>query len=492
MNANLYARFAQAWDVAGDRPALIDADGGTTTYALLDRLAGQFAAVLAARGVKPEDRVVVQVEKSVGAVALYLGCLRLGAIFIPLNSAYTVAEVEYFLGDAEAAVFVSADGGDVSGVPGALLTTACDQGLWADALSKRPQVAIHHADTDDVAAILYTSGTTGRSKGAMLTHGNLSSNAETLRQLWGFGPNDVLIHALPIFHVHGLFIALNTVFLNATPTIFLDKFDPAVVWHHMRAGTVLMGVPTFYTRLLADPEFGRDDVGNMRLFISGSAPLLADTHRAFEERTGHAILERYGMTETGIISSNPLDGDRIAGTVGYALPGLDIRIADADGREIERGETGAIEVHGPNVCKGYWRNPEKTAEDFRPDGWFITGDLGTMANDGRVTIVGRGKDLIISGGYNIYPKEVESVIDAVPGVIESAVIGIAHPDFGESVVAVVTGTVDLAAVEAEVTTNLARFKHPRHYAVVAELPRNAMGKVQKNVLREQYRDVFGS
>ncbi len=490
MNANLYARFVDRWTGVGDRPALIIDREETISFADLDRLAGQFASQLVARGVSPGDRVVVQVEKSVGAVALYLGCLRTGAIFIPLNTAYTTAEVDYFLRDADAALFVSAHGPEASGVAGVQLTTDAGEGLWADALAADPDPRIYQAADDDIAAILYTSGTTGRSKGAMLSHANLASNAETLRRLWGFGPDDVLIHALPIFHVHGLFIALNTVFLNATPTIFLDRFTPATVRQAMQRGSVLMGVPTFYTRLLADPDFGRDDAAAMRLFVSGSAPLLADTHHDFEERTGHAILERYGMTETGIIASNPLDGARMAGTVGFALPDTDVRIADSKGSEAPCGEIGMIELRGPNVFKGYWRNPEKTAEDMRDDGWFITGDLGTMADDGRISIAGRSKDLIISGGYNIYPKEIETVIDSVPGVGESAVIGIAHPDFGETVVAVVTGTDDVAAIEAAVSEKLARFKHPRHFAIVDELPRNAMGKVQKNLLRDQYRDVF--
>jgi malonyl-CoA/methylmalonyl-CoA synthetase len=491
-NANLYALFRDCWDCRFDRPALIEPGAQTLTFAMLDDLSARMAATLVHHGVSAGDRVVAQVEKSIGAIALYLACLRAGAILVPLNTAYTAAEIAYFLEDAEPTLFVSTSGESAGGVAGVALGTTAEIGLWAEALASEPLAAIHHTNADDIAAIVYTSGTTGRSKGAMLTHGNLASNAATLRQIWGYRPDDVLIHALPIFHVHGLFIALNSVFLNATPCIFLAKFDPAEVRAQMRNATILMGVPTFYTRLLADPDFGAPDMAGMRLFISGSAPLLAETHREFEARTGRAIIERYGMTETGIITSNPLDGAREAGTVGYGLPGVEVRVADAAGQEVPRGETGTVEVRGPNVFKGYWRNPQKTAEELRADAWFITGDVGTMAEDGRLTLAGRAKDLIISGGYNIYPKEIEGVIDAVSGVVESAVIGAPHPDFGESVVAVIVGTPDQAALDAAIATNLARFKHPRHLAFVDDLPRNAMGKVQKNLLRERYAKVFAA
>jgi malonyl-CoA/methylmalonyl-CoA synthetase len=467
MNANLYALFHTHFAHHWDAPALVDAQDNGLSFRALDRRCAQMAAMLVAHGVSAGDRVVVQVEKSVEAVALYLGCLRLGAIFVPLNTAYTAAEVAYFLEDAEPKLFVSFANFGV---------------LCAEAEATTPFDRIAQNGPDDIAAILYTSGTTGRSKGAMLSHENLASNALTLVDLWGIGPDDVLFHALPIFHVNGLFVALHTMFLGGGKTIFLPKFDPAETIDLMSRATLLMGVPTFYTRLLAHADFTRDATTKMRLFISGSAPLLAETHREFEARTGQKILERYGMTEAGMITSNPLEGDRIAGTVGFALPGVEIRC---------EGNPGVLEIKGPNVFKGYWRMPEKTAEEFRPSGWFITGDICEIAADGRVSIVGRAKDLIIAGGYNIYPKEIESVIDAVAGVTECAVIGVPHPDLGEAVVAVMTAVgFDDAAVKAAIETGLARFKHPRRLITVDELPRNAMGKVQKNVLRDTYAELF--
>jgi malonyl-CoA/methylmalonyl-CoA synthetase len=476
MSANLFEQFAGAWGSARNRPALVEPNGGTLTFADLDCLSARFVTALRARGVVPGDRVVVQVEKSVGAVALYLACLRAGAIFVPLNTAYTGSEIGYFLADAEPKLFIASS--DMAGP---------DADLWAEALRSDPFETVASCAADDLAAILYTSGTTGRSKGAMITHGNLASNAQTLHRLWGFQPDDVLIHALPIFHVHGLFVALHTIFLNASTTLFLSRFDAAQIIELMPRATLLMGVPTFYTRLVNESGL-ESAVRNMRLFISGSAPLLAETHRSFAERTGHLILERYGMTETGMIASNPLDGERVAGTVGYPLPEVEVRVADEAGTPVAVDTPGVIEVRGPNVFKGYWRNSEKTAEDIRPDGWFITGDVATQAKDGRLTIVGRAKDLIISGGYNIYPKEIEEVIDAVPGVVESAVIGIPDPDFGEAVLAVIVGDQALEApVLAAVQTRLARFKHPRRLEFVNDLPRNAMGKVQKAELRAKYR-----
>jgi malonyl-CoA/methylmalonyl-CoA synthetase len=476
MNANLYAHFHAAFDARPDAPALVDATDKGITFRELDVLSARFAAMLRRHGAGQGDRIVVQVEKSVGTVALYLGCLRIGAMFVPLNTAYTAAEVGYFIDDAEPRLFVSAP--DMAGP---------EAPLWAEALASEPDYDIAVSADDDIAAIVYTSGTTGRSKGAMLSHGNLLSNAQTLLRIWGFRPDDVLIHALPIFHVHGLFVALHTMFLNGSTTIFLPRFDVAQIVELLPRATMLMGVPTFYTRLLADPAFDRAAVRTMRLFISGSAPLLAETHKAFEARTGMRILERYGMTEAGMITSNPLDGERVAGTVGMPLPGVELRIVGEDGAPATPGHPGVIEIRGPNVFKGYWRNPEKTAEDIRPDGWFITGDVATQDAAGRLTIVGRAKDLIISGGYNVYPKEIEEVIDAVPGVIESAVIGVPHPDFGEGVVAVIVGDAALEpSVAAAVAANLARFKHPRQFAFVSELPRNAMGKVQKAELRRTW------
>ena len=478
MNANLYARFYSSFAADWDGLALVDAGGNGLTFRELDQLSARFAATLRARGVGAGDRVIVQIEKTMGAVALYLACLRSGAIFVPLNTTYTQTEVDYFLIDAEPRLFVAMADMAAPKAP-----------LWAEALATSPDNEIVASEADDIAVIVYTSGTTGRSKGAMLSHGNLLSNAETLHRIWGFVPDDVLIHALPIFHVHGLFVALHTMFLNGSKTIFLPKFDVAQVIGLMPQATLLMGVPTFYTRLLGEPRFDAEAARTIRLFISGSAPLHAETHKAFEARTGMRILERYGMTEAGMITSNPLTGERVAGTVGMPLPGVELRIADGDGRALPVGETGVIEIRGPNVFKGYWRNPEKTAEDIRADGWFITGDIATEDAQGRVTIVGRAKDLIISGGYNIYPKEIEDMIDAVPGVVESAVVGVPHADFGEAVVAMIVGDAAIKAeVEAAIASGLARFKHPGRLIFVEDLPRNAMGKVQKAVLRRIYSD----
>jgi malonyl-CoA/methylmalonyl-CoA synthetase len=477
-----------------DKPCFVAADGATVSFGEIDELSARFAAVLRGYGAVEGERVVVQVEKSIGAVALYLACLRTGAVYTPLNTAYTPSEVDYFIGDSEPVLAVFARGRDARAPNVAVLGETADSPLWREALAVGPDAALAERRGDDVAAILYTSGTTGRSKGAMLSIDNLASNALALHELWGFRPDDALIHALPIFHVHGLFVALHCALLNATPSFFLPKFDAAQVRALLPRATMLMGVPTYYTRLLALPGFGAEDCRNMRLFISGSAPLLAETHREFEARTGHRILERYGMTEAGMIVSNPLDGARVPGTVGYPLPGVSVRIADDAGAPVRAGEPGVIEIKGPNVFKGYWRMPEKTAQEFRADGYFITGDVGVQAQDGRVSIVGRAKDLIITGGLNIYPKEIEDVLDAVDGVAESAVIGAPHDDLGEAVVAVVAARpgamLTEAALEQAACEKLARFKHPRRIVIVAELPRNAMGKVQKNVLRETYREIL--
>lgn len=496
MTDNLYSLFQDRFLAASTKPSLIDAEGHGPTYGQLDDLSARFAAVLRGYGVEAGDRIVVQVDKSVGAMALYLGCLRVGAIFVPLNAAYTAAEVDYFINDSEPRLFVTRTARAAAADHVVVMGTTPDSPLWAEALAAEPDPAIAPRTASDIAAILYTSGTTGRSKGAMLSHGNLTSNAHELNRLWGFTPDDVLLHALPVFHVHGLFIALHTAFLSAATTIFVPSFDAAQIKALLPKATVLMGVPTFYTRLLALPDFGAADCGSVRLFISGSAPMLAETHRQFEARTGQIVLERYGMTEAGIITSNPLDGERVAGTVGFPLPGVDLRIADEQGTPLPHDTPGVIEIKGPNVFGGYWRMPEKTAQEFRDGGWFITGDVAVQSPDGRVTIVGRAKDLIISGGYNIYPKEIESVLDAVAGVAETAVIGVPDPDFGESVVALVvaekTLPPSLADLEACVREQLARFKHPRKIILVEDLPRNAMGKVQKNVLRDLYRDCLKS
>jgi malonyl-CoA/methylmalonyl-CoA synthetase len=453
-----------------DRPWLETDDGGTISYQMLHNSAALMAAKLTRAGIKPGDRVAACTQKSPEAVILYFACLWVGAIYMPLNPGYTPSEIAYFLEDAEPAIFV----GD--GIVRQTHTLADIAAMPAAPIAERPIFA-----PDTIAAMLYTSGTTGRPKGAMLTRGNLASNAVALMNAWAISAQDVLIHALPIFHVHGLFVAINSMTAAGATMLFRPKFDPEDVIAQMPRATMLMGVPTFYTRLLGTPALTREAAAPMRLFISGSAPLLAETHRQFEERTGHAILERYGMTETGINTSNPYVGARIAGTVGLPLLGVEVQISDAtDG-------IGGIEVRGPNVFAGYWRNPEKTAAEFRKGGWFITGDLGRIDDQGYVHIIGRGKDLIITGGYNVYPKEVEDAIDSLAGVSESAVIGVPHNDFGEAVVAVVVGAgLDPAAMLSQLREHLAAYKLPKAIHIIDELPRNTMGKVQKTLLRERF------
>lgn len=502
---NLYNRFT-ALNPANTAPLLRMPDGRILTYADADAAAARFAHVLVSLGVNRGDRVAVQVEKSAEAILLYLGCLRAGAVFLPLNTAYTPVELAYFLADAAPAVAVvspKAHAGLESvareaGVK-ALETLGVDgDGTLMEKVAKAPaSFATLALDTiNELAAILYTSGTTGRSKGAMLSHENLASNAWVLRDFWRFKPEDVLLHALPIYHTHGLFVAMNVILIAGASTIFLPRFDADAVFAHLPHATTMMGVPTFYVRMADDPRLTREATSHMRLFVSGSAPLLAETHRAFRDKTGHAILERYGMTETNMNTSNPYDGDRVAGTVGPTLPGVTLRIVNPEtGRQLPSGEIGMIEVKGPNVFRGYWQNPEKTKAEFRPDGFFITGDLGKVDWKGYVTIVGRGKDLVITGGLNVYPKEVESEIDALPGVIESAVIGVPHKDFGEGVTAIVVlakgATLDEAAVLKALEARLAKFKQPKRVLFVDDLPRNAMGKVQKAALRETYARLFG-
>ncbi|MFG1222886.1 malonate--CoA ligase [Xanthobacter wiegelii] len=490
---------------AMDKPLARLIDGTVETYGDALALSARLANLLVARGVKPGDRVAVQVEKSWPALALYLGAIRAGAVYLPLNTAYTLNEVEYFLSDAEPTVFVCRPEIEQDArALAARLGVGAVETLGNDGKGSLTSAALGFPDTfedvargpEDLGGILYTSGTTGRAKGAMLTHANLLSNTQTLKDYWRFTADDVLLHALPIFHTHGLFVATNIVLLAGASMEFRSKFDPKGAIALMSAGkvTTLMGVPTFYTRLLDQPGLTREATKGMRLFVSGSAPLLAETHRAFEERTGHAILERYGMTETGMNTSNPYDGARIAGTVGYPLPGISVRVVDPEtGAVLPTGEIGMIEVKGPNVFKGYWRMPEKTATEFR-DGFFITGDLGKIDETGYVHIVGRGKDLVITGGFNVYPKEVEGEIDAIPGVVESAVIGVPHPDFGEGVTAVIVAQKDATltedAVHRALENRLAKFKQPKRVFFVSELPRNTMGKVQKNILRETYKDIY--
>ena len=485
------------------------------TWADLEHASARMANLLASMQLPEGSRIAVQVEKSVEAMALYLATLRAGYVFLPLNTAYQSAEIEYFVGNAEPAVVVCTPGnfGWVSKI-------AFTQGtqhvftLGDDRTGSLLDRAAHHADThtpvrrsaDDLAAILYTSGTTGRSKGAMLTHGNLLSNAMVLKEYWGFVPGDVLIHALPIFHVHGLFVAIHAALLNGSPMIWMARFDPKAVIAAMPRATVFMGVPTLYVRLLAEPGLDKAAASHMRLFIAGSAPLLIETFTEWQQRTGHTILERYGMSETIMLTSNPYSADprhsgqdeRRGGTVGFALPGVGLRVVDDAGNAMPVGDIGSIEVQGPNVFSGYWRMPEKTAEEFTTDAqgqrWFKTGDVGKVDERGYISIVGRSKDLIISGGYNVYPAEIEGYINDMPGVAESAVIGVPHPDFGEVGVAVVIAKpgsqIDGDAIVASLKSQLANFKIPKRCFVASELPRNTMGKVQKNLLRAQYAGLF--
>ncbi|NNE53593.1 MAG: malonyl-CoA synthase [Sulfitobacter sp.] len=484
-------------------PFLLLCEGQTITHEAFLQVAASFAHMLTSSGLKPGDRLAAQVQKSPQALALYAACVQAGLVFLPLNTAYTVDELTYFIENSGARMVVC-DSGRADGIrpvadrlEAQLLTLDADgSGSLAEGARNLPKTFTTVArDADDLAAFLYTSGTTGRSKGAMLTQANLLSNAKTLADHWRFDSDDVLINALPIFHTHGLFVATNVTLVAGGAMIFLPKFDIDAIIDKMPMATTMMGVPTFYTRLLDDERFTGDLVKDLRLFISGSAPLLSETHVQFERRTGHRILERYGMTETNMNTSNPYDGERRAGTVGFPLPGVELKVCDPkSGRELPQGDVGVIEVRGPNVFKGYWQMPEKTAEELREDGFFITGDLGRIDEDGYVHIVGRDKDLIISGGYNIYPKEIELVLDDQPGVLESAVIGVPHADFGETVVGVLVAepgaTPDLDAVAKAVQETLARFKHPRKLVVIDALPRNTMGKVQKNVLRERFNDLF--
>jgi malonyl-CoA/methylmalonyl-CoA synthetase len=492
--------------VVSDEPErlLLRTDGGRDySYGVFDQLCNRVACVLADHGVGTGDRVAAQIDKSPEAIALYVACLKVGAAFVPLNTAYTLAELDYFLKDSDPRVAVvrpqTLQEVISLGSSACVLTlgTASDGSLMElAARDNHTPFAPFSGDDKALAALLYTSGTTGRSKGAMLTRGNLASNAVALASAWRFSATDVLLHALPIFHVHGLFVAVNTVLASGSSMLFLPRFDADEVVRHLPDASVMMGVPTFYTRLLQHRGLDHGCTRSMRLFISGSAPLLPETHREFKNRTGHAILERYGMSETLMNTSNPYEGDRVPGSVGPALPGIDVRITDPECGAVlsQPNAIGMIEVRGPNVFSGYWRMPEKTAAEFRSDGFFITGDLGRIDARGYVHIVGRGKDLVITGGYNVYPIEVEAEIDALPGVIESAVIGLPHPDFGEGVTAVVVrhrnSSVDETTIRRALEQRLANFKLPKRVLFVDELPRNTMGKVQKNVLREKYREIY--
>jgi malonyl-CoA/methylmalonyl-CoA synthetase len=500
MNANLYALIESRMPADRSLPCIEAGDGRHWSWADLDRATARLANLLASLGLSPGARVAVQVDKSPEALFLYLATLRAGYAFLPLNTAYQAGEIDYFIGDARPEVVVCGP----------------RQAEWFEPIARRHEVrhcytladdgsgslaeaaaalGEHHRTAalreHDLAAILYTSGTTGRSKGAMLSHGNLASNALTLLLYWRWRPGDVLLHALPIFHVHGLFVASHCALLSQSTMIWLSRFEPREVCRHLPRASVFMGVPTMYVRLLEESAFTRETAAGMRLFISGSAPLLTDTFRQFEQVTGHRILERYGMSETVMLSSNPYDGNRVAGTVGLPLPGVSIRVRDERGADCAVGEIGGIEVRGPNVFSAYWRMPEKTREEFTADGWFRTGDVGRWDANGYLSIVGRSKDLIITGGYNVYPKEIEGWLDEIEGVAESAVFGVPHHDFGEAVTAVVVPrpgcSPDPQVLIAELKARIAGFKVPKAIHLIEQLPRNQMGKVQKNLLRERYR-----
>ena len=498
VNCNLYHLFAERFPAAAS-PCIETADGVSISYGEFDTGVSRYASALTSLGVAVGDRIAVQVPKSPQALMLYLACLRAGFVYLPLNTGYTRRELDYFVADAEPAAIVCAP--DEEALSAVARERAVSHLLSLDAdgsgsLGELAAGASDHFQTvfraaDDLAAILYTSGTTGQPKGAMLSHRNLYSNAEALVATWAFTSDDVLLHALPLFHTHGLFVACHCALYAGARMILLPRFDAAQVASLMSRASVLMGVPTFYVRLLLLPDFGREQARSVRLFVSGSAPLLPQTFDEFKARTGHAILERYGMTETGMNTSNPLDGERRAGTVGRPLPGVEVRVTGDDGRTLPVGQVGGVELRGPNVFVGYWRNPVKTATAFTADGWFRSGDLGRIDDDGYLAIVGRGKDLIISGGFNVYPKEVELCIDQIEGVEESAVVGVPHTDFGEAVTAVVvrrargSGTPDEAGVLAALRIQLAAYKLPKRIHFVDELPRNAMGKVQKNLIRDR-------
>jgi len=511
-NQNLYAALRAAFPADLDATAIDATEPGGQplrySWRDIERASAMVANLLESLELPPASRIAVQVEKSVEAVLLYLATLRAGHVFLPLNTAYQSAEIGYFVGNAEPAVVVCspANHGWVSKIAfqaGTRYVFTLGEDRSGTLLERAAHCSDQHEPVpraaDDLAAILYTSGTTGRSKGAMLSHGNLLSNAQVLKDYWGWQDGDVLLHALPIFHVHGLFVALHGALLNGSKMLWMAKFDPKVAIAKLPEATVFMGVPTLYVRMLADPALNKDAVRNMRLFISGSAPLLIETFKDWQARTGHTILERYGMSETAMLTSNPYraeDGERRGGTVGFPLPGVDLRVVDDAGQAVAQGEIGGIQVRGPNVFQGYWRMPEKTAEEFTADGFFKTGDVGRVDAAGYVTIVGRSKDLIISGGYNVYPAEIEGFLNEMPGVAESAVVGVPHPDFGEVGVAVLIARPGVAlegdALLARLKSQLANFKVPKRAFVVDSLPRNTMGKVQKNLLREQHKGLFAS
>ena len=499
LNANLYTLFENHFEAQAGAPCLVIPNGPVVHYDELAAMSAKIAHALVRAGCRPGDRVAAQIDKHWHALALYLACLRAGLVYLPLNVSYQRAELAYFFGDATPRVIVCRPEslGLVAALSGAALVLTLDAHggeLLDRAASMRDDFATFASRPDDLAAIVYTSGTTGRSKGAMLSHRNLASNALTLVEEWGFTRGDVLLHALPIYHVHGLFVATHCALLSGSRILWTSKFDAKETVSLLPKATVMMGVPTYYTRLLAEPSLTRDKTRSIRLFISGSAPLLPETFDAFRARTGHAILERYGMTETGMLASNPLEGERVGGTVGKALPGVNMRVVDDAGRQCPHGTIGHIQVKGSNVFSGYWKMPDKTREEFTADGYFKTGDMGEWVKcaegHGHLRLVGRAKDLIITGGLNVYPLEVEERIDSLDGVVESAVIGLPDPDFGEAVTAVVVPAPGHALTEHTIIgalkQEIATFKVPKRVFFCEELPRNAMGKVQKNVLRAQY------
>ncbi len=502
-NENLFAALRAAFPADLNATAVETDSGLNYSWRDIERATAMLANLLVSLKLPAGSRIAVQVEKSVEAMLLYLATLRAGYVFLPLNTAYQSAEIEYFIGNAEPAVVVcsSKNFGWVSKIAfkaGTQNVFTLDDDCTGSLLERAAYCSDRHAvavkKADDLAAILYTSGTTGRSKGAMLSHGNMLSNAQVLKDYWGWKPGDVLIHTLPIFHVHGLFVALHGALINGSKMIWCARFDPKFVVKKMPEATVFMGVPTLYVRLLNEPGLDKNAVRNMRLFVAGSAPLLIETFNEWQTRTGHTILERYGMSETAMLTSNPYKGERRGGTVGFALPGVTLRVQDDDGKALGTDEIGGIQVKGPNIFKGYWHMPEKTKEEFTSDGFFKTGDVGKIDARGYITIVGRSKDLIISGGYNVYPAEIEGYINDLPGVAESALVGVPHPDFGEVGVAVVIAKAGASlkadAIIAALKSKLANFKIPKQCFVVRELPRNTMGKVQKNLLREQYKGLF--
>ncbi len=502
-NANFFLSLQQGIQASHPKPCISGPDFPELTYLELEQLTAQAANLLKKLDLKAGARVLAQTPKTPLAIALYLACLRSGAIYVPLNNGYTTDELDYFIEDTEPDLFVCSPTQREKldelfakhNIPSVLELDENGHGSLFDSLKDLSQDhEIEPVDADDIAVIIYTSGTTGKPKGAMLSHGNLDNNARSLYTLWGWQKDDVLIHALPIFHIHGLFVALHAALLGGSTMLFLSRFDAKQIVQLLPQASVLMGVPTFYTRLLQEDALTPSLCLNMRLFVSGSAPLLEETFKEFSERSGHQILERYGMSETGILASNPLDNQRIPGTVGFALPDVAYRVCDDDGNVLSPGSIGTLQVKGPNVFNGYWRNPEKTKQEFK-EGYFITGDLVNEAEDGRISIVGRNKDLIISGGFNVYPKEIELVMDDFETIVESAVVGVNHPDFGEAVIAVVVLASPDQAFDEQKMINmlkdqLASFKVPKKILIKSELPRNTMGKVQKNLLREEYENLF--